>query len=194
MSRELWESTGGAAWNDDDEIRNCYDTGARLYPGQKPGGCGQVHHKRSEEEDMKASTMFPSKYLNTGDLGTARPVVVIESLKQEEVGQDDDKEKKWVLYFRGKEKGLTLNQTNRDALMNLLGDETENWLGQAIRLYVDPSVMMSGKRVGGIRIEEAPQVVSSRTPPPRPAPAPAPVHRHVEPEPGTNIDDGDIPF
>lgn len=138
--------------------------------------------------------MFPSKYLNTGDLGTARPVVVIESLKQEEVGQDDEKEKKWVLYFRGKEKGLTLNQTNRDALMNLLGDETENWLGQAIRLYVDPSVMMSGKRVGGIRIEEAPQVVSSRTPPPRPAPVPAPVHRHVEPEPGTDIDDGDIPF
>jgi hypothetical protein len=74
-----------------------------------------------------------------------------------------------------------LNRTNGDSITEITGtDETDDWAGRAIVLYVDRNVMMGGKRVGGIRVTAPPNG--------KPAPAPPPV---VEEFVAT---DEDVPF
>lgn len=104
--------------------------------------------------------------------------VTVESVGIEELG--DEKEKKYILYFKGKDKGLALNKTMEEALMDLFGDppgdgddpeELAAWLeGSRVQLYVDPKVKFAGKRVGGLRLREAPGIPASApaTPPEEP--------------------------
>lgn len=100
---------------------------------------------------MNINTAF-SKHLRAEDIGTARPVVTIDRVGIEKVGDDE----KPVLYFSGKDKGLVLNRTNSNTLIDLLGTpETDEWAGCRILLYVT-KVDFQGKRVPAIRIEAAP--------------------------------------
>lgn len=83
----------------------------------------------------------------------------IKEFKIEMIGEQ--KEKKIVLYFDGLDKGLTLNKTNGDSLHEITGSkEVEDWVGKRIILFVDPSVMYMGKKVGGIRIKSPVDKVS----------------------------------
>ena len=100
---------------------------------------------------MNINTVF-SSHLRSEDIGTARPVVTIERIEVEKVGEDT----KPVLYFAGKDKGLVLNRTNSNTIIDLLGTpETEEWIGCRILLYVT-KVEFQGKRVPAIRIDAAP--------------------------------------
>jgi hypothetical protein len=64
-----------------------------------------------------------------------------------------------VLHFEGKERVLGCNKTNWQVLTSMYGTESDNWLGQTIKIYVDPNVEYpKGNKVGGIRIQyEAPE-------------------------------------
>lgn len=120
---------------------------------------------------------FPSNYLKASDLKGGQPVVVIDRLEFEPVGQQ--KEMKPILYFEGKEKGLVLNKTNAKNITNLAGtSETDDWTGFAIRLY-SAHVEFQGDTVEAIRVKAAPAGASRRKPEPEPEPA---------------ITDDDIPF
>lgn len=101
---------------------------------------------------MKVSEMFPSKFLGKADL--TRPAVgVIDYLAEEEISGDGGKESKHVIHFRGDApKPLILNRGNADALAEYFGDDSDGWVGKRIEVYVDPSVMFGGKRIGGIRV------------------------------------------
>lgn len=123
---------------------------------------------------------FPSNYLKASDLKGGQPVVTIDRVEFEPVGQQ--KEMKPILYFEGKEKGLVLNKTNAKNITNLVGSaETEEWTGFAIRLY-SAHVEFQGDTVEAIRVKAAPP----NTQKPRTMPVAEP-----EPEP---ITDDDIPF
>ena len=106
---------------------------------------------------MKAGAMVESKWLKKEDLDYDNGnLVTIAKLKQENVGKEDDEEIKWIMYFREFQKGLVLNSTNIQLCAKALNDdETDNWEGKKIVLYVDDNVSFGGKLVGGIRIRRA---------------------------------------
>ena len=55
-----------------------------------------------------------------------------------------------------------LNITNMLNCQKILGSEnSDDWLGESIELYVDPNVSFKGKTVGGIRVREAPSMSDS---------------------------------
>lgn len=42
---------------------------------------------------------------------------------------------RWVVHFQDDPRTLTLNNTNLEAVMKVLGDETNDWIGQSAILY-----------------------------------------------------------
>ena len=130
---------------------------------------------------MKASELFPSKYIRAGDVRA--PVrVTIADYRIEEIGQEKDR--RAVLYFRNAEKGLVLNKTNTGTLADAFGDEMDDWIGKPIEVYRGEA-SYQGRVVGAVRVRaigEGPVERLGSTPPPQPSP-------HVD-EPT----DDDIPF
>jgi hypothetical protein len=101
---------------------------------------------------MKGNDVFPSKWLKAEDLGQKTPTVTIKKVDIETIGEDS----KPILYFEGKDKGLVLNKTNWNALVDLCGaDDSDDWTGHKVKLYV-VKVDYQGKRVPAIRIDAAP--------------------------------------
>ena len=98
---------------------------------------------------MNINTAFPSDYIKSSDLGSKRVGAVINNVSIEKVGED----KKPVVWFQGKEKGLVLNKTNASMIAEIAGtDETDDWAGTKIVMYV-AKVDYAGKRVDAIRVD-----------------------------------------
>ena len=96
-----------------------------------------------------------SRWLKKEDvdaLGAETRRTVVESIKEELVGDD----LKPVVYFKGIEKGWPINMTGLEVLAELTGSQdTEDFGGANVELYVDPEVRYAGKRVGGIKLRPA---------------------------------------
>jgi hypothetical protein len=100
---------------------------------------------------MKRSDVFPSQYLAKDDVNP--PVqAIIKEVVQEMVSGDDTKENKPVMHFRDGIKPMILNTTNWTVCEESFGLDSDDWTGKAVELYVDPTVMYAGKRVGGVRL------------------------------------------
>ena len=80
---------------------------------------------------MKISEEFPSQYLKASDLGGREIRVVMANVERELIGSD----KKLVLYFKGKQKGLVLNKTNAGTIGDAYGDDTDDWYDQPLILF-----------------------------------------------------------
>ena len=104
------------------------------------------------------SKMFPGKFLKAADLDGKSIKVTIAGLTEDEVG--DSKGKKWILNFKDKDRGLVLNVTNANMIAAHYGDESDNWSGKEVILYVE-KVSYQGKIVDAIRV----RVESSPFPP-----------------------------
>lgn len=97
---------------------------------------------------------FPSKFLKASDLQDQTVGVVIDRVEFEPVGQD--RQMKPVLYFEGKEKGLVLNKTNSNKIIQITGStETEDWHGTRVAIY-PTETSFQGDMVECIRIKAAP--------------------------------------
>lgn len=109
----------------------------------------------------RLTDLYPSKYLKAADIKGHTPIVTIRSCVVEELGQEENKESKPVLYFEGKDKGMALNVTNANTIALILGsDDTDNWIGKKIKLVVEV-VAFKGKATEAIRVKPADQ--STRT-------------------------------
>lgn len=93
--------------------------------------------------------LYPSKYIKAGDLKGQDVAVVITSQTIEEVGKTE--EKKPVLWFEGKQKGLILNRTNANVIGKAFGRETGAWAGKSIVLY-PTQTEFGGEMVDAVRI------------------------------------------
>jgi len=94
---------------------------------------------------------FPSTYIRALDLGQNRIVVTISHLKLEDVGGDG--ERKPVLYFEGREKGLVLNKTNANSITEITGtDDYSKWHGSEITLFAT-TTDYKGKTTPCIRVD-----------------------------------------
>lgn len=114
---------------------------------------------------MNINDLFPSKWLKKEDVSQPR-VVTINRIGREEMNDDGGKKMKAIVVFMEPDvKPMILNKGNGEAIAELYGSDTDAWTGKKIEIYVDPNVMMSGKRVGGLRI----RAVTGPQNPPAPA-------------------------
>lgn len=99
---------------------------------------------------MKINEAFPSKYLKASDLQGRAYKLTINHVSIEDVGGDDQKQTKPVVYFREAAKGMVLNRTNADTIAIVLGEETDNWVGHILEVF---SMRVQGPNgmVDGIR-------------------------------------------
>jgi arabinogalactan endo-1,4-beta-galactosidase len=100
---------------------------------------------------MNINEAFPSKYLKASDLGGSEPTVTISHVTVEEVGETD---RKPVIYFAGKEKGIVLNKTNATNIGDAYGPDTDEWTGKKVTLFT-AWVDFNGRSVEAIRIRPA---------------------------------------
>ncbi len=63
-----------------------------------------------------------------------------------------------MVWFREDDRGLVLNVSLTEILMDMFGSETDAWKGKRIRLYNDRRVKFRGEAVGGIRIKSSPDL------------------------------------
>lgn len=106
---------------------------------------------------MKASQMVESKFLAKDDLDQDNGnLVTISRLEQQNVGlQGKEEELKWVMFFKEFKKPMVLNSTNIQLTTKALAtEETDEWIGKRIVIYVDENVSFGGQLVGGIRIRK----------------------------------------
>jgi len=100
---------------------------------------------------MKKSQAFPSKYLKSADLDGNDLTLTVDTVEWEEIGKE--KKKNPVLYFRGKGKPWICNVTNWDRIVLATGkDDSEDWPGEKITLYVDDNISYGSDIVEGIRV------------------------------------------
>ena len=90
------------------------------------------------------------KFLKAEHLQGRVVTVTIENVTMEEVYKD--KRPQPVMYFRGKDRGMVMNVTNKNTIVAVHGPETTRWAGQQIVLFVDHNVQYEGKTVDGIRV------------------------------------------
>ena|SRR5215813_6190089 len=102
---------------------------------------------------MHINKMITSAYLRAADIETDSLTLTIDDLRQEEVGQQKDL--KYVLYFSEVTKGLVLNATNINTIGKLHGNETDDWIGKPITLFVT-TVNMNGESKEAIRVSPRP--------------------------------------
>jgi hypothetical protein len=98
---------------------------------------------------MRASEMFPSKYMKSSDAKNKAIVATISHMKRELVGQGQDQKEKSVLYFED-QKPLVLNKTNANALDDAFGD-SEDWPGHKVKI-VCVETSYAGKATDGLRV------------------------------------------
>ena len=96
---------------------------------------------------MNVNDIFPSKFLKATDLKGRHVTVTIADCVMEQLGDN----RKLVLYFEGKDKGMVCNRTNADRIAYLYSPDTDNWIGKAITIFPD-MVNFQGKTMEALRV------------------------------------------
>ena len=87
---------------------------------------------------MKLNEAFPSNTLTAADIKGHEPTVTIKTITTETfTGRDGKKQPKLRIVFEGKEKAFICNITNAKRIEFMYGDETDDWIGKRITLFVD---------------------------------------------------------
>jgi hypothetical protein len=102
---------------------------------------------QAKEQHMKLNDIFPSNYIKAADLQKREVSVVIASAEVEPIGD----ERKLVLKFQGRQKGMICNKTNANRIAYAYGEDTDAWVGKEIVLYPD-LVDFQGRTVEAIRV------------------------------------------
>ena len=100
--------------------------------------------------------MIDSKFLRKEDLASVgdEMIATINDFSLENVAMEDQpKQMKWCVSFKELGKPMVLNSTNLQLMAKIFGsDNSDDWLGKRIVVYVDPNVSYQGKLIGGLRV------------------------------------------
>ena len=149
---------------------------------------------------MQRRDMLPSKYLKQSDFDSVGTILTINhaTQKQNVAKSDEVPDMKHVLFFHEMgDVGLVLNAHNTNFLFDELGENSSDWGGKEVVLYVDPNVTFGEKRVGGLRLRthaayQAPRAAAQRSASaPTPEPAPAGANRSAR---APSQHDDDVPY
>lgn len=97
---------------------------------------------------MDMNSAFPSEYLRACDLQGKDFTLKMRSVSMAEM---QDGERKPVVYFEGADKGLILNKTNCNAIIDLYGSDSDKWIGQEVILF-PTQTDFQGRQVECIRV------------------------------------------
>lgn len=131
---------------------------------------------------------FPSRFLKASDLQGRDIKVFIDHVEAEDFENDGKTERKPVVFFQGKEKGIVLNKTNAGAIAQAYGYDYTSWRGSQITLYT-AMVDAWGETKEAIRVRvtaENMRAVNDGQPEPDPTPVSADTQSQDE--------DDDLPF
>lgn len=101
---------------------------------------------------MKIS--IESKYLKSADIpeGEFQPHTIDRVEHQNLAQEGKPAEMKYITYFRGLEKGMVMNTGNLNILMEAYGDESDDWSGKPVLIYITPTNTPDGKACMGLRL------------------------------------------
>ena len=131
----------------------------------------------------KVGDMIESKYLKQTDVDEDRVVTISKVGKANVAREGDEPEYKWLIRFEEFNKPMVLNSTNIKRLAKACNsEETDEWTGKKVVLFVDPDVEFAGNVVGGLRIRAHKQATQTR--------------QVMPPQTGGKFDDfaDDVPF
>lgn len=101
---------------------------------------------------MKINKIFSGKFLAAADLDGEPLDVVFAKILLEEVAADQDEMP--VCHFSDETiKPFVLNKTNATMIAGMHGQDTDFWIGKAVRLY-PTETEFGGKMVDCIRVEK----------------------------------------
>jgi hypothetical protein len=112
----------------------------------------------------RTGEMFPSRFLKETDLDEIGKVYTIQRIVLEEVGRGQQKEDKYVIYFKETEKCMTLNKTNSKRFEKMFkSDNTDDWLNKQCVVFWDPDIEFGGDIIGGIRVRSVKATMQDET-------------------------------
>src|SRR5687768_1466946 len=114
----------------------------------------------------KTSEMRESKFLKQSDIGVGNgSLMTVRSCEPHNVAQEGaEPENKWCLTFQESDKPLVLNNINIQLCEQIFNsDDTDEWVGKKVVVYVDPTVAYKGKITGGLRVR-APRLKAAAKP------------------------------
>ena len=107
--------------------------------------------------------MVDSKYLKQQDVPDDTVVTIVGLKKLNVALEDQDPQMKWCIKFSEFPKPMVLNSTNIQLLERACGsDNTDDWIGKEVTIYVDPNVSFAGKLTGGLRVRLPRKAVSPK--------------------------------
>jgi hypothetical protein len=110
--------------------------------------------------------MIESKYLKQADVDGEVAVTVMKVGRQNIAKEGEEPEYKWLIKFNELPKPMVLNATNIKRLARACeSDDTDNWAGKKVILYVDHDVEFAGNVVGGLRIRAVPKQTQTKSVP-----------------------------
>lgn len=93
--------------------------------------------------------LFKGDDVKAGDI-----TVTIRGAKKRKFFDND--ETAWILFFEEVDAGLKLNKTRTEQLFVLMGTSNiGEMVGRPITLTYDPSIVMAGRKVGGVALKRA---------------------------------------
>ena len=101
---------------------------------------------------MLATEFLGTRFLTKEEVPEPKTVTIrtIERERFERDGRIDVKPKFTLEEF---DKQFLVNRTNLSTLLGIYAEDSmESWIGKSFVLYNDPSVMMAGRVVGGLRV------------------------------------------
>lgn len=132
---------------------------------------------------MKLKDVYPSKFLAAADAEDEDLTLTIRDVTIEKFGEDE-KPVAWFKELGGKQgKGLVINKTNWQVIAGMLGDDSDDWIGQKITIAAE-RVPFQGKMVDSLRVQEQKKRKNGTSVNPAKMPPPEPV---------ITEDDGDTP-
>ena len=123
-----------------------------------------------------ASKYDQSRWMKAADLDEREELLLrIKDVTEEPVGTGKEKEAKLCVWFNNHKQGLLLNKTNNRTLRGAFGDETDEWVGKRVVVFVVETERGPGLRVriptpkgnGGEKVKAA-STPATHTPATRP--------------------------
>lgn len=111
---------------------------------------------------MHAALLTPSKYIKAVEFKGKDVTLTIKGVKLEDLEKEDNTtERKGVVHFDETAKGWVINVTNCRSLVQMFGNETDNWVGKQVTLY--PEVNDSSPDGLAIRVRGSPHLPADKS-------------------------------
>jgi len=121
-----------------------------------------------KERLMHYRSMFDNTYIGAWDIPAGRDVAVtIAKVEAGTLTSQRGQDRKPIVYFKGKTKGMVMNKTNCKAIAGLYGVDTTQWVGKQIAIY-STTTQAGGETVECLRVRPAAPVTANADESPEP--------------------------